>query len=87
MGPRAKFVVALLLLLVVLAVCISPAVDLEPTALKSVRAANLLFAALALVVLDGGLNRVMRFVDAATGFCRVMATAESILELNCTHLC
>jgi hypothetical protein len=87
MGRRTKFWVALLLLLTVLAVCISPAVDLEPTALRALRLANLLFAALALVILIGAINRATRPVDAAARFYPLLVTPKSILDLACTRLC
>ena len=84
---QIKFWIALLLLVVVVAVCISPAVDLEPTALRSVRVANLMFAALALIVLSVGLNRVMRLAHAAVGLWPLALTTDGILELNCSRLC
>ena len=88
MGRKAKFWVALLLLLIVVAICISPFVNLEPTTLKSVRVANLLFAALAfLVVLAATIDGATRAFDAAAGVSPPLVTAESTLELNCIHVC
>ena len=48
MGLKAKSVVVILLLLTVVTIFVSPAVDLQPTALRALQAASLLLAALLL---------------------------------------
>ena len=48
MKSRSKLVIVVLLLLSVATIFISPAVDLQPTALRALQLANLFFAFLAL---------------------------------------
>ena len=89
MSDRTRFLVAFLLLLAVLIVFISPAVDLEPSALKALHMATLLFAALALAgtVLALGDQIVLeRFVDALA-FHSPPHPTESLLDLECSRLC
>lgn len=49
MQPGLKIVLIAVLLLIVIAVFVSPAVDLEPTALRAVMQAVILFASIAVV--------------------------------------
>lgn len=89
MSDRARFFVTFLLLLAVLIVFISPAVDLEPSALKALHIATVFFAALALagtVVAVGDHVVLQWFVEAFAAHSPPVWT-ESILDLDCSRLC
>ncbi|MGA8151259.1 MAG: hypothetical protein WB952_09945 [Terriglobales bacterium] len=89
MKDWVKLGMVILLLLSMIAIFISPAVDLEPTALRAANLANLLFALLALA----GTVLTARFdvpiSPVASTFERECALlpAPDLVDLNCTRLC
>ena len=89
MTGATKFRIALVLLLAVIVIFVSPAVNLEPTALRALQVASMLFAALALAgtVLAYGANLLARYVDTAFSFHPVLSRTDDIIDLNCTRLC
>ncbi|HUA16753.1 MAG TPA: hypothetical protein VMG31_15775 [Verrucomicrobiae bacterium] len=89
MSRRTKLRVAMLLLLVVTAIFASPAVDLQPTALRALQLANLFFAALALAgtACATGFYITVQFFDPPPGWHPTLARTADRLELNCSRLC
>ncbi|MGC2195575.1 MAG: hypothetical protein WA628_12930 [Terriglobales bacterium] len=89
MGGRAKLGIVIVLLLCVMAVFISPAVDLEPTALRALKAANMLFAALILAgtTIAAYLTLSFSFMGMVFDFHPMEASAASLVDLNCVRLC
>ena len=89
MRGTSKIGVGLFLLFVVLAVCISPFVDLAPTILRSQVLCSLLFAAIALA----GTAILCRTSPVTDGCKCVSSPADSaglgsnLLALNCSRLC
>lgn len=79
----------ILLLLSVLTIFISPAVDLQPTALRAVQLANMLFAVLALAgtSLTACLSRPTVRVAGAFEHASPLVPAQDLIDLNCTRLC
>jgi hypothetical protein len=84
-----KVVVGIVLLLSVLIIFTAPAVDLEPTALRAMQAASLLFTVLALagstiaemlIASNPPFGVVFGFHPIETGF-------ASLVDLNCVRLC
>lgn len=89
MGRAITAVVVILLLLSVIAIFVSPAVDLQPTALRAMKCASLLFAALLLA----GTALCAR-LQVPIGSLRRIAENQSfpspppdLLELICVRLC
>jgi len=79
----------IMLLLSVIAIFVSPAVDLEPTALRALQLANALFAILALAgtILTGLFSRVVSsFPRVIEPVCALLPAPE-LVDLNCTRLC
>ena len=85
----ARIALIIFLLLSVLTVFVSPNVDLEPTALRAMQFANLLFAVL---VLAGSTIAAL----LPTPFVRIASLTEldisavagpDLLDLNCARLC
>ena len=89
MTRGARFRIALLLVLAILTICISPATDLQPTALRSVQVANMLFAALALAgsLTASGFGVVFILFSRIVYRLRACELLEDLLSLNCTRLC
>jgi hypothetical protein len=85
-----KSVLVILLLLSVITVFASPFVNLEPSALRAMRSADLLLAALALAgTVTFGLAVIVSWCDSVTGYESPGAekTAQDLLKLNCARLC
>jgi hypothetical protein len=84
-----KVVVGIVLLLSILVVFTAPAVDLEPTALRAMQAASMLFAVLALAGtrIAGTLTAANPYMGAAFGVHPIETTAASLVDLNCVRLC
>ncbi|HUO24456.1 MAG TPA: hypothetical protein VMU61_02245 [Candidatus Aquilonibacter sp.] len=89
MKNRFKLGVVILLLLSVIAIFISPAVDLQPTALRAVQLANLLFAVLALAG-----SAVSTRLDVSIGRLATVSgrdysplPAPDLVVLNCARIC
>jgi hypothetical protein len=89
MRTVSKLTLVTLLLLTVLTVFISPAVDLQPTALRALQAANMLFAALALAghLLAADITTLISWTAGTSDLHLALPRTEDILELNCTRLC
>lgn len=89
MKGAIKVVVGVVLLLSVLVVFVAPAVDLEPTALRAMQAASLLFAVLALAgtTVAATLTVHNPFLGPTSGVHRIEATTASLVDLNCVRLC
>lgn len=88
MKTRALQIVALVLLIAVLVVFISPAVDLDPTALRSMRSAQaLLMGILAIATaLTGFLSQVLlALVPMRDDF--LVIVDDHLFDLNCSRLC
>jgi hypothetical protein len=89
MRGASKIGVGVFLLFVVLAVCISPFVDLAPTILRSQVLCSLLFAAIAVA----GTALVSRTSPVAGGLKCVISPGNrfflrsNLLALNCSRLC
>lgn len=89
MNDRSKLVIVVLLLLSVATIFVSPAVDLQPTALRALQLANLFFAFLALgatavpTLLDLPLSRVASIVERDW----FLTPALNLVDLNCVRLC
>jgi hypothetical protein len=86
---RSKFAMVILLLLSVIIIFISPAVDLQPTALRSVQLANMLFAVLALAgtALAACFSGPTLPVAEALEHASALVPAQDLVDLNCTRLC
>ncbi len=84
-----KPVMVILLLLSVIAIFVSPAVDLQPTALRAVQYASLLFAVLlsagtvCLALLHFPFGQTSIFVKRYF----ILAPPPDLLDLNCALLC
>ena len=89
MARWIKFVVVILLLTSVLYVFISPAVDLEPTVLRALKFACLIFAALlaAIFVRDVSLCVPLALEILADAPDSICAPSPGLIDLNCTRLC
>jgi hypothetical protein len=89
MQVSTKSWVVIVLLISVMAVFISPSVDLEPSALRSLQAANMFFAVL--VFAGSAIAGLLHFFhstirpniwpDVTEGF------IASLVDLNCIRLC
>lgn len=88
MSASLKIVVVILLLTVAV-VFISPAVDLEPTALRAAQAASLLLALLALAgsVLASILHTPCLHLVATLTTESAPFFAPDLVDLNCNRLC
>lgn len=86
-SDSAKLVLVVFLLVSITAIFVSPAVDLEPTALRSLQLLNTLFAVLALAGL--GAMRLHASIVLATigGVDDFLTPAPDLIDLNCTRLC
>jgi len=84
-----KIVVGIVLLLSILVVFAAPAVDLEPTALRAMQAASLLFAVLALAgtTVAATLTVHNPFMGPTFGVHPIETTTASLVDLNCARLC
>ncbi len=89
MKGAIKVVVGVVLLLSVLVVFVAPAVDLEPTALRAMQAASLLFAVLALAgtTVAATLTVHNPFLGPTSGVHPIGTTTASLVDLNCVRLC
>lgn len=89
MNGATKVAVGIVLLLSVLIIFIAPAVDLEPTALRAMQAASLLFAVLALAgtTIAATLTVSNPCLGAVFGFHPIGASTASLVDLNCVRLC
>ena len=88
MSASLKIVVVILLLAVTV-VFVSPAVDLEPTALRAAQAASLLFAVLALAgsFIASSLHTSSLHLVAILRSESVPFFAPDLVDLNCNRLC
>jgi len=88
MSASSKIVVVILLLAITV-VFVSPAVDLEPTALRAAQAASLLFAVLALAgsFIASGLHIPCFHLVAILRSEIVSFFAPDLVDLNCNRLC
>jgi hypothetical protein len=88
MADRAKLGMAIVLVLSVITIFISPVVDLQPTALRALQLANMLCAVLALAgaVLATLFSRVIPFATILEPDCGLLP-APDLVDLNCTRLC
>lgn len=89
MKSDIKFRLVILLLLSMIAIFISPAMDLQPTALRALTLANSLFAILALAatILTRLFGRVVpSFAHIVETDCGLLP-APDLVALNCTRLC
>jgi hypothetical protein len=82
----SKFV-ALVLVFSVAAVLIAPVVNLEPTALRSIRTVLAVFAALCSLLLLGFGDFRHLLAELCLQFEEVLPPFESVLDLTCTRLC
>jgi len=89
MSAAVKVAVGIVLLLSVLVVFIAPAVDLEPTALRAMQAASLLFAVLALArtTIAATLTLSNPYMGAVFSGRPIDASTASLVDLNCARLC
>ncbi len=84
-----KFAVVILLLLSVITIFVSPAVDLQPTVLRALKLANVLFAVLVLAGnalfarLNVPLGPITTIVECRCG----LWPPSDLFELNCTRRC
>jgi hypothetical protein len=85
----AKFVVVILLLLSVITIFISPAVDLQPTALRALKLATMLLAFLALAAtgVSTHLQVVLRRGTTTAECGCVWVPVPNLVDLNCTRRC
>jgi hypothetical protein len=89
MRGRAEIGVGMFLLFVVLAVCISPFIDLAPTILRSQALAKVVFATIALAG-SAVLFRIPRLSGAwepAINWDDVRLLQTSLLDLKCARRC
>lgn len=88
MRSIALRIVALVLLIAVLGIFVSPAVDLDPTALRSIRAAQALLTGIfaAATVLAAFISLVLAGHIGVRGDF-IAATHDHLFELNCSRLC
>lgn len=70
-------------------ICASPAVDLEPTALRAARLASLLIAALILAgaAVLARYKLALRSIAIAFVPTRRLLKSADVIDLNCTLLC
>ncbi len=89
MENRFKFAVVVLLLLSLMTIFISPAADLQPTALRSLQLANLLFAVLALAgtAVSSQLNESINPIAITSEDDFAWVSTPNLIDLNCTRLC
>jgi len=89
MSDAIKVATGIVLLLSILVVFAAPAVDLEPTALRAMQAATLLFAVLALAgtTITATLTPANPYTGAVFGFHPIQTTTGSLVDLNCVRLC
>ena len=89
MRTSLRFGLVVVLLLIVTAIFISPAVDLEPTALRAMQMANMLFAMLALagIAVAAHLHHHVSPTAETLECNRVCIPPADIVDLNCTRLC
>ena len=89
MKDNSKFGVVILLLLSVITIFISPAVDLQPTALRALQLANMVFAMLALAGTTWSARVRVPLNPATTPFACdcVWAPTPALIDLNCVRLC
>jgi uncharacterized membrane protein len=84
-----KVGLVIFVLLVVMIIFISPAVDLEPTALRSIQMANLLFALLALagITVSANLHPSKSTGAPNVEFSCIWTPKPDLVDLNCVRLC
>ncbi len=84
-----KLGLIILVLVSVALVFISPAVDLEPTALRAAKMATLLFALLALAgtIFYARLSRAISPIAAACEADCALLLGRDVVDLNCSRLC
>jgi uncharacterized membrane protein len=88
MSASLKIVVVILLLAVTV-VFVSPAVDLEPTALRAAQAASLLFAVLSVAgsFIASNLHTSSLHLVAILSSESVPFFATDLVDMNCNRLC
>ena len=89
MRSDAKLGIVIVLVLSVMVVFVSPAVDLEPTALRALKAAKMLFAALVLAgtAIAACLSVSFPSLGIVIESPHSEASAASLVDLNCARLC
>lgn len=89
MPHRIQLGLVIVLLFTVLVVFISPAVDLEPTALRAARAANLVFFALvqAGCAIAGLLQTSLSPFARISPFWALLSSSTDLVDVNCVRLC
>lgn len=89
MGVKCRFMVVMLLLACVTTIFVSPAVNLQPTALRALKFSNVLFAVLALAAtaLWGCLQVPLETATTIVERHFVLAPPPELFELNCARLC
>lgn len=90
MKRRSVLGVAILLILSVTAIFISPAIDLQPTALRALQLANMLFAVLVLLgtsVLALLFSKCHTVLTVVEWDCFSPPPTSDLVELNCTRRC
>jgi hypothetical protein len=88
MRRETQIAVVLAIIVIVAAVFILPTIDLQPTALRSMRAAQVIFGSFAL---SAALCADFSISLPVVGFAQVLETGSlrpfSVLDLTCTLLC
>jgi hypothetical protein len=89
MRSDAKLGIVIVLVLSVTVVFVSPQVDLEPSALRALKASNMVFAALVLAgtAIAAYLSVSFPSIGMILEFHRIEASAASLVDLNCARLC
>jgi hypothetical protein len=83
------FRTTLLVLLAITVVFVSPVVNLQPTALRAAKAAQLLFAALTLAgtASIAGTFFLVQLLDRTTKLHSLPLRSQDLLDLDCSRLC
>jgi len=78
-----------MLLLSMMAVFVSPMVDLEPSALRALQAASLFFAAIVLAgsLFTGLLSPFLTSLEMVSGLSPIEALVADLMDLICVPLC
>ena len=89
MSVSFKVGLVIFVLLTVMIIFISPAVDLEPTALRSIQMANLLFAMLAVagITISDYLHLSIGAAAPNGEFSCLWTLKSDLVDMNCIRLC
>lgn len=88
MNPRLKIVIGCVLLVMVVAICIAPFVDLEPTTMQAGRAAYLAFLSIpasATVII--GLFHPGQYFATLPAFAHPAHVGTDLTDFTCARLC